>query len=105
MKVTFDVDPFRQIYDQLARLEQKLDSLESKSPKVKKRSVKELADHCGVAELTVRNWITDGKVKAQRLGRRIFIEEAEFQKALFEVKSIKYKRNYKPRAFAVGLFR
>jgi excisionase family DNA binding protein len=93
MKVTFDVNPFQQIYTQLERLEQKLDRLESKSPKVKKRSVKELADHCGVAELTVRNWITDGKVKAQRIGRRIFIEEEEFQKALSEVKSIKYKRN------------
>ena len=93
MKVTFDDNPFQQIYTQLERLELKLDRLESKSPKVKKRSVKELADHCGVAELTVRNWITDGKVKAQRIGRRIFIEEEEFQKALSEVKSIKYKRN------------
>ncbi len=93
MKVTFDDNPFQQIYTQLERLEQKLDRLESKSPKVKKRSVKELADHCGVAELTVRNWITDGKVKAQRIGRRIFIEEEEFQNSLSEIKSIKYKRN------------
>jgi len=92
MRVTFDDNPFQQIYTQLERLEQKLDRLESKSPKVKKRSVKELADHCGVAELTVRNWITDGKVKAQRIGRRIFIEEEEFQKSLSEIKSIKYKR-------------
>lgn len=93
MRVTFDDNPFQQIYTQLERLEQKLDRLESKSPKVKKRSVKELADHCGVAELTVRNWITDGKVKAKRIGRRIFIEEEEFQKSLSEIKSIKYKRN------------
>lgn len=93
MKLVFDVEPFQQIYTQLERLEQKVDRLENQNQKVKKRSVKELADHCGVAELTVRNWITDGKVKAQRIGRRIFIEEAEFQKALSEVKSIKYKRN------------
>ena len=93
MKVTFDDNPFQQIYTQLERLELKLDRLESKSPKVKKRSVKELADHCGVAELTVRNWITDGKVKAKRIGRRIFIEEEEFQNALSEVKSIQYTRN------------
>jgi len=83
----------QEFYNAIERIEQKLNHLESKSQKVKKRSVKELADHCGVAELTVRNWITDGKVKAQRLGRRIFIEEEEFQKALSEVKSIKYKRN------------
>ena len=83
----------QEFYNAIERIEQKLNLLESKSQKVKKRSVKELADHCGVAELTVRNWITDGKVKAERLGRRIFIEEEEFQKALSEVKSIKYKRN------------
>jgi len=83
----------QEFFNVFERLEQRLAQIESKSQKVKKRSVKELADHCGVADLTVRNWITDGKVKAQRLGRRIFIEEEEFQKALSEVKSIKYKRN------------
>ena len=93
MELKLDPEPFQRIYSQLERLEQKLDRLENQNQKVKKRSIKELADHCGVAELTVRNWITDGKVKAKRLGRRIFIEEAEFQKALSEVKSIKYKRN------------
>ena len=83
----------QEFFSAIDRIEQKIAQLESKNHKVKKRSVKELADHCGVADLTVRNWITDGKVKAQRLGRRIFIEEEEFQKALSEVKSIKYKRN------------
>ncbi len=92
-KLVLEGGPLQQIAIQLERLEQKIDRLESKSPKVKKRSVKELADHCGVAELTVRNWITDGKVKANRIGRRIFIEEEEFQNALSEIKSIKYKRN------------
>ncbi len=82
-----------EFFNAFERLEQKLAQFERKNQKVKKRSVKELADHCGVVELTVRNWITDGKVKAQRIGRRIFIEEEEFQKALSEVKSIKYKRN------------
>ena len=83
----------QEFFDAFDRLEERLTQIESKSPKVKKRSVKELADHCGVAELTVRNWITDGKVKAKRIGRRIFIEEEEFQNALSEIKSIKYKRN------------
>lgn len=92
-KLVLEGGPFQQIATQLEILEQKIDRLENQNQKVKKRSIRELADHCGVAELTVRNWITDGKVKAQRLNRRIFIEEAEFQKALSEVKSIKYKRN------------
>lgn len=76
----------------LHRLEEKITNLERSNRKPRKHSVKELADHCGVAELTVRNWITDGKIKAQRLGRRIFIEEVEFQRALSEVKSLKYQR-------------
>lgn len=83
----------QEFFNAFERLEERLAQIESKSPKVKKRSVKELADHCGVADLTVRNWISDGKVKAQRIGRRIFIEEEEFQNALSEIKSIKYKRN------------
>lgn len=76
-----------------SRLEEKLNNLQKRgSQKPRKYSVKELAEHCGVVELTVRNWITEGKVKATRLGRRIFIEEDEFQRALQEVKSLKYKR-------------
>lgn len=92
-KFKIEGDPFQKFAIQLKRMEQIVDRLENQNQKVKKRSIKELADHCGVAELTVRNWITDGKVKAKRLGRKIFIDEEEFQKALSDVKSIKYKRN------------
>lgn len=74
------------------RLEQKLNALSKNYSKPKMYSVKELSKHCGVAELTVRNWITEGKVKAKTIGRRIFIEEEEFQKALSEVRSLKYQR-------------
>ena len=70
--------------------DEKLKNLSQKQPKM--HSVKELAKRCGVAELTVRNWITEGKVKAKTIGRRIFIEEEEFQKALSEVKSLRYQR-------------
>lgn len=81
-----------EFFSAIEKIERKLTALEGKSHKPKKHSVKELAEHCGVAELTVRNWISEGKIKAQRLGRRIFIAEEEFQKALSEVKSLKYKR-------------
>ena len=57
----------QEFFNAFERLEQRLAQIESKNQRVKKRSIKELADHCGVAELTVRNWITDGKVKAQRI--------------------------------------
>ncbi|WP_282017748.1 helix-turn-helix domain-containing protein [Salegentibacter mishustinae] len=73
-------------------IDEKLSKLQASNNRPRKHSVKELAQHCGVSELTVRNWINVGKIKAERLGRRIFISEEEFQKALSEVKSLKYKR-------------
>lgn len=89
-------NPFESIAARLSNIENLLLDLkhpkEKESTQNKRYSVKELADHCGVAELTVRNWITEGKIKADRLGRRIFISEEEFQKALSEVKSLKYQR-------------
>jgi len=82
----------KELLNAIERIEHKLALLEGKNHKPQKHSVKDLAEHCGVAELTVRNWITEGKVKAKRLGRRIFIDEEEFQRALSDVKSIKYQR-------------
>ncbi len=81
-----------ELFGAIQRLEEKINKLSKNSHNPKMRSVKELAMHCGVAEITIRNWITNGKVKAKTIGRRIFIEEVEFQKALSEVKSLKYQR-------------
>ncbi len=81
-----------ELFGAIQRLEEKINKLAKNSQKPKMYSVKELAKYCGVAELTVRNWISEGKVKAKTIGRRIFIEEEEFQKALSEVKSLKYQR-------------
>lgn len=58
----------------------------------KLHSVKSLAKFAGVSELTIRNWISEGKIQAKQIGRRIFIEESQFSKGLQEVKSLKYKR-------------
>jgi excisionase family DNA binding protein len=55
-------------------------------------SVKSLAKELQVAELTIRNWIKDGKLVAQKIGGRIFISLEEFQQGLSEIKSLKYKR-------------
>ncbi|WP_281681711.1 helix-turn-helix domain-containing protein [Zunongwangia profunda] len=81
-----------ELFSKLQHIEEKLNLLSKTAQKPKKYSVKELAEHCDVAELTVRNWISEGKIKAERLGRRIFIAENEFQRALTEVKSLKYQR-------------
>ena len=81
-----------ELFSTLHRLEEKINRLQSKGEKPRKYSIKELSKFCGVSENTVRNWIAEGKVKADRIGRRIFISEDEFQKALSEVKSLKYQR-------------
>ncbi|MBE0390198.1 helix-turn-helix domain-containing protein [Flavobacterium sp. PL002] len=55
-------------------------------------SVKELAVYAGVSELSIRNYIKEGKIKAKQIGRRILIDEKQFEAGLSEVKSLKYKR-------------
>lgn len=55
-------------------------------------TVKEAASLLGVAELTVRNYITQGNLKAERIGRRIRIRKIDIDRALKEVKSMKYRR-------------
>lgn len=55
-------------------------------------SVKELAKYAGVSELSIRNYIKEGKIKAKQIGRRILIDEKQFEAGLIEVKSLKYKR-------------
>ncbi len=55
-------------------------------------SIKELSEHAGVSEQTIRNWILEGKVEAKRIGRRVLIEQTQFDAGLSEVKSLKYKR-------------
>jgi excisionase family DNA binding protein len=55
-------------------------------------SVKSLAKEIRVSELTIRNWIKEGKINAKRIGRRIFIEQSQFENGLKEIKSLKYKR-------------
>lgn len=55
-------------------------------------SVAELSIYAGVSELSIRNYITEGKIQAKRIGRRILIDKNQFVEGLQEVKSLKYKR-------------
>lgn len=63
---------------------------ESKQPK--NFSVKEAAVHLKVSDLTVRNYIKRGLIKADRIGSRIIINRQNLESTLKEVKSLKYKR-------------
>lgn len=67
-------------------------SQKTKLPVSDKKSVKELSYSSGLSQLSIRNYIKQGKIKAQRIGRRILIDESQFEEGLEEVKSLKYKR-------------
>jgi excisionase family DNA binding protein len=87
-------NPFETIENRLKNIEGLLLDIKHKPKKGKNKiySVKSLASSSGVSELTVRNWIRDGKIQAKRIGRRLFIEETQFAEGLEDVKSLKYKR-------------
>lgn len=55
-------------------------------------SVKEIAEFAGVSELSIRNYILEGKIQAKKIGRRILIDQKQFEDGLHVVKSLKYKR-------------
>ena len=87
-------NPFETIDIRLSNIESILQNFNIKPKETENRlhSVKSLASFSGVHELTIRNWISEGKIEAKRIGGRIFIDESQFIKGLEEVKSLKYKR-------------
>ena len=42
-------------------------------------NLEDIADHLSVSTDTVRNWIKQGKLKSQRIGRPIYITEKNLQ--------------------------
>ena len=61
-------------------------------PVKKNLTVKEVAVRLNVSELTVRNYINKGFIKADKIGRRVVISAENLDKSLSEVKSLKYRR-------------
>ena len=55
-------------------------------------TVQETAKRLNVTELTVRNYIKKGTIKAEKIGRRIIINSKDLEKSLAEVRSFKYRR-------------
>jgi excisionase family DNA binding protein len=88
------MNPFETIENRLSNIEGLLLEIKHMPKEAENQlySVKSLASFSGVSELTIRNWITEGKIQAKRIGRRLFIEQNQFAKGLEEVKSLKYKR-------------
>ena len=87
-------NPFEALENRLSNIESLLLDIKStpKETENKLHSVKSLALFSGVSELTIRNWIKEGKIQAKKIGGKILIEQTQFAKGLEEVKSLKYKR-------------
>lgn len=87
-------NPFETFENQLNEIKALLLEIKNKEVKTESKlfSVAQLAKYAGVSELSIRNWIIEGKIEARRIGRRIFIDEKQFDEGLQEVKSLKYKR-------------
>jgi len=73
-------------------LEEYLLQQKNKKSEEKFITVQEAAIQLKVSNLTVRNYIKRGLITAHKVGNRILIEIASIEKALSEVKSLKYKR-------------
>jgi len=65
---------------------------ESINPPKHNLTVRETAKRLNVSELTIRNYIKKGTIKAEKIGRRIVINSKDLEKSLSEVKSFKYRR-------------
>ncbi|MBZ4044508.1 helix-turn-helix domain-containing protein [Flavobacterium hibisci] len=87
-------NPFESIDQRLSNIENLLLDIKHPPQKEENRllSVKEVAKFAGCSEISIRNYIKEGKIKAKTIGRRIFVEQSQFEKGLSEVKSLKYKR-------------
>jgi len=62
------------------------------NPPKRNLTVQETAKRLNVTELTIRNYIKKGTIKAEKIGRRIIINSKDLEKSLSEVKSFKYRR-------------
>ena len=87
-------NPFESLEARLTNIETLLLDIKHKEePKQSKMlSVKEIAKFAGVSELSIRNYILEGKIQAKKIGRRILIDQKQFEDGLHVVKSLKYKR-------------
>ncbi|GGG29356.1 DNA-binding protein [Dokdonia pacifica] len=58
----------------------------------KRYSIKEAAKTLDVTALTIRNYIKNGVLKADKIGGKYYIPHAELYNPSNEVKSLKYQR-------------
>jgi excisionase family DNA binding protein len=73
---------------------QKLDDLEKiiNDRPLKKYSPQEIAENTPLGIQTIWSAIKDGRIKAEKFGRKYLISKDEFERVCKEAKSLKYKR-------------
>lgn len=73
---------------------QKLDDLEKiiNDRPLKKYSPQEIAENTPLGIQTIWSAIKDGRIKAEKFGRKYLISKEEFERVCKEAKSLKYKR-------------
>ncbi|MFH4963663.1 helix-turn-helix domain-containing protein [Gaetbulibacter sp. M235] len=76
----------------LADLKVEISALLNRADEQENYTVEEVSKIIGCSKLTVYNYIKKGLLPASRIGRRFVIRKIELDKALKEVKSLKYKR-------------
>ncbi len=88
-------NPYEAILNELQGLRTDIETLSNRIPEnisIQKYSPKELANRTPISEQTIIAAIKDGRIKAERFGRKYLIPEKEFLRVCKEVKSIKYQR-------------
>lgn len=88
-------NPFEQLYTEIRSLRSEIIELRESSKEdlsQKLYTKKEASKLLKVSEQTVSNYIKEGIIKAEIIGRRVRIYHYELFNSLEEVKSLKYKR-------------
>ena len=89
-------NPFDRIFQEFTDLNKRFDALEealAKENPIKRYSVQEIAKNTPLGEQTIRAYIQKGIIKAQRVGNKYLITEAEFNRICEDARSQKYRRN------------
>ena len=89
-------NPFETINKRLSNIESLLLDIKHRpleEEKSENLTVKEVAEVLKVSEQSVHNYIKKGFLNAQKVGRILLIKRADLDKALQDVKSLKYKRS------------
>ncbi|MDB2606177.1 helix-turn-helix domain-containing protein [Zobellia sp.] len=88
-------NPFVTIVQELGHIREEISELRRIIPKnqsVKRYSPRELSKNTPLSYQTIMAGIKDGRIKAERFGRKYLITQEEFERVCKEAKSILYKR-------------